>query len=156
MIRRPPRSTRTDTLLPYTTLFRSRGASCLHPPRQHKYREPVSFRISFWPSQCKRAEAHPVALCISIERLPAPQSRLIGLNMHDIRLIREDPAAFDAALDKRGLEPLSTQLMELDKQKHSVSTKLQTYQQGNKKEEKHTGQTSAQETQEKDKRTKRK
>src|SRR3546814_16147226 len=24
MIRRPPRSTRTDTLLPYTTLFRSR------------------------------------------------------------------------------------------------------------------------------------
>src|SRR3546814_1433106 len=28
MIRRPPRSTRTDTLFPYTTLFRS-------PPRQH-------------------------------------------------------------------------------------------------------------------------
>src|SRR3546814_8705731 len=27
MIRRPPRSTRTDTLLPYTTLFRSRKLS---------------------------------------------------------------------------------------------------------------------------------
>src|SRR3546814_15847697 len=27
MIRRPPRPTRTDTLLPYTTLFRSEGAS---------------------------------------------------------------------------------------------------------------------------------
>src|SRR3546814_8761019 len=27
MIRRPPRSTRTDTLLPYTTLFRSAGRS---------------------------------------------------------------------------------------------------------------------------------
>src|SRR3546814_10169763 len=26
MIRRPPRSTRTDTLFPYTTLFRSAGA----------------------------------------------------------------------------------------------------------------------------------
>src|SRR3546814_3711816 len=26
MIRRPPRSTRTDTLLPYTTLFRSKAA----------------------------------------------------------------------------------------------------------------------------------
>src|SRR3546814_3890783 len=26
MIRRPPRSTRTDTLVPYTTLFRSRGS----------------------------------------------------------------------------------------------------------------------------------
>src|SRR3546814_4668228 len=28
MIRRPPRSTRTDTLFPYTTLFRSRRANC--------------------------------------------------------------------------------------------------------------------------------
>src|SRR3546814_10001783 len=27
MIRRPPRSTRTDTLVPYTTLFRSRRAA---------------------------------------------------------------------------------------------------------------------------------
>src|SRR3546814_20709673 len=27
MIRRPPRSTRTDTLFPYTTLFRSQGLS---------------------------------------------------------------------------------------------------------------------------------
>src|SRR3546814_1057299 len=33
MIRRPPRSTRTDTLFPYTTLFRSTGAigDDLHP-----------------------------------------------------------------------------------------------------------------------------
>src|SRR3546814_6220784 len=31
MIRRPPRSTRTDTLFPYTTLFRSRPANA--PPR---------------------------------------------------------------------------------------------------------------------------
>src|SRR3546814_1895411 len=28
MVRRPPRSTRTDTLFPYTTLFRS----CVQPP----------------------------------------------------------------------------------------------------------------------------
>src|SRR3546814_10933757 len=28
MIRRPPRSTRTDTLFPYTTLFRSAGPLC--------------------------------------------------------------------------------------------------------------------------------
>src|SRR3546814_4893137 len=28
MIRRPPRSTRTDTLLPYTTLFRSQDDQC--------------------------------------------------------------------------------------------------------------------------------
>src|SRR3546814_4641266 len=30
MIRRPPRSTRTDTLFPYTTLFRSRDAEGDH------------------------------------------------------------------------------------------------------------------------------
>src|SRR3546814_18385911 len=32
MIRRPPRSTRTDTLFPYTTLFRSRIAEYFTPP----------------------------------------------------------------------------------------------------------------------------
>src|SRR3546814_7765064 len=31
MIRRPPRSTRTDTLFPYTTLFRSPGRGQGHP-----------------------------------------------------------------------------------------------------------------------------
>src|SRR3546814_6817055 len=31
MIRRPPRSTRTDTLFPYTTLFRSRGRPAARP-----------------------------------------------------------------------------------------------------------------------------
>src|SRR3546814_5754795 len=30
MIRRPPRSTRTDTLFPYTTLFRSKAGASLH------------------------------------------------------------------------------------------------------------------------------
>src|SRR3546814_11350248 len=37
MIRRPPRATRTDTLLPYTTLFRSTGtlvADALTPGRR--------------------------------------------------------------------------------------------------------------------------
>src|SRR3546814_11204589 len=33
MIRRPPRSTRTDTLFPYTTLFRSRTAGIGQCPR---------------------------------------------------------------------------------------------------------------------------
>src|SRR3546814_3571062 len=34
MIRRPPRSTRTGTLLPYTTLFRSPAPLALHPHDQ--------------------------------------------------------------------------------------------------------------------------
>src|SRR3546814_13231677 len=32
MIRRPPRSTRTDTLFPYTTLFRSQGRTARYNP----------------------------------------------------------------------------------------------------------------------------
>src|SRR3546814_13549914 len=40
MIRRPPRSTRTDTLFPYTTLFRSAGAPApLHRRRAHHLRQ---------------------------------------------------------------------------------------------------------------------
>src|SRR3546814_6536402 len=31
MLRRPPRSTRTDTLFPYTTLFRSKGVGTIIP-----------------------------------------------------------------------------------------------------------------------------
>src|SRR3546814_9984159 len=43
MIRRPPRSTRTDTLFPYTTLFRSTPVWCdrftiLHVDRQSFFR----------------------------------------------------------------------------------------------------------------------
>src|SRR3546814_7359485 len=37
MIRRPPRSTRTDTLFPYTTLFRSPGFS----PGENRMRSPI-------------------------------------------------------------------------------------------------------------------
>src|SRR3546814_6149265 len=39
MIRRPPRSTRTDTLFPYTTLFRSQPISMVIP-------EVVGFRMT--------------------------------------------------------------------------------------------------------------
>src|SRR3546814_19781516 len=39
MIRRPPRSTRTDTLFPYTTLFRSEGRD--RPQRHHLVLKPI-------------------------------------------------------------------------------------------------------------------
>src|SRR3546814_14126401 len=37
MIRRPPRSTRTDTLFPYTTLFRSLSVLGMHGGRRATY-----------------------------------------------------------------------------------------------------------------------
>ena len=39
--------------------------------------------------------------------------------MHDIRAIRENPAAFDAALALRGLEPVSAQILSLDSDRRS-------------------------------------
>src|SRR3546814_4521492 len=44
MIRRPPRSTRTDTLFPYTTLFRSQHAGCA----QRTNRVPDAHHLDGW------------------------------------------------------------------------------------------------------------
>ncbi|HEV2567506.1 serine--tRNA ligase [Sphingomonas sp.] len=45
--------------------------------------------------------------------------------MHDIRLIRDDPQAFDAGLARRGLEPLSAALVSLDERRRAAQTELQ-------------------------------
>src|SRR3546814_5805547 len=42
MIRRPPRSTRTDTLFPYTTLFRSQAAIASSAKKVSTYRASVT------------------------------------------------------------------------------------------------------------------
>src|SRR3546814_13241433 len=54
MIRRPPRSTRTDTLFPYTTLFRSQGDQAgsvrlrCHVPGQSQGRPVRSSTGPYW------------------------------------------------------------------------------------------------------------
>lgn len=45
--------------------------------------------------------------------------------MHDIRFIRENPAAFDAALARRGLAPLSADILAADEKNRAVKTQLQ-------------------------------
>jgi seryl-tRNA synthetase len=42
--------------------------------------------------------------------------------MHDIKSIRDNPAAFDAALKRRGLEPLSASLLATDKKRRAAIT----------------------------------
>ena len=42
--------------------------------------------------------------------------------MHDIRFIRESPAAFDAGLKKRNLAPLSAGILEVDKRRRAAIT----------------------------------
>ena len=45
--------------------------------------------------------------------------------MHDIRLIRDDPAAFDAGLARRGADPVAHSILALDEERRALTTKLQ-------------------------------
>jgi seryl-tRNA synthetase len=45
--------------------------------------------------------------------------------MHDIRQIRENPAAFDAGLARRGVAPVSAQIVALDEQRRALATRAQ-------------------------------
>ena len=45
--------------------------------------------------------------------------------MHDLRFIRENPAAFDAGLAARGAEPASARVLDLDERRRAVITRLQ-------------------------------
>jgi seryl-tRNA synthetase len=48
--------------------------------------------------------------------------------MHDIKFIRENPEAFDAALARRGLPPQAQALLALDAKKRGKQTELQALQ----------------------------
>ncbi|WP_086619987.1 serine--tRNA ligase [Erythrobacter tepidarius] len=48
--------------------------------------------------------------------------------MHDIRLIRDNPEAFDAGLARRGLEPLAASLVALDEERRAAVTAVQVAQ----------------------------
>src|SRR3546814_4090669 len=62
MIRRPPRSTRTDTLFPYTTLFRSERG----PPKI------ISIADARPAGQCRRVRAQPRPRVPARLRHPGP------------------------------------------------------------------------------------
>src|SRR3546814_5340223 len=64
MILRPPRSTRTDTLFPYTTLFRSPG------PRRRQLRRPAALRAQ---------QLQPVAGTAAVPRAAAEDQWRRGL-----------------------------------------------------------------------------
>src|SRR3546814_5395421 len=74
MIRRPPRSTRTDTLFPYTTLFRSwpagrRPFASRHrtPKVQTKGRTPPPWRGPCVPPSSSRHGRHRARSCVRSE-----------------------------------------------------------------------------------------
>src|SRR3546814_3588858 len=70
MIRRPPRSTRTDTLFPYTTLFRSLPAAKLETIKELA----AGNRRRLPPSKWRGAELNNVGLARSEEHTSELQS----------------------------------------------------------------------------------
>ncbi len=48
--------------------------------------------------------------------------------MHDIRFIRETPEAFDAGLKKRGLPPLSAEILEIDRRRRAAISESEAIQ----------------------------
>src|SRR3546814_17744130 len=86
MIRRPPRSTRTDTLFPYTTLFRSAGDEDvglgLHQPEE-------------LAEQHRRAESDDLAATLEVEARPDEQAR------DDRQADRPRPEEHDRRIEER-------------------------------------------------------
>src|SRR3546814_17216181 len=67
MIRRPPRSTRTDTLFPYTTLFRSDRAGDVERQRKH-YRALFAMAPALARIARRRARQHSRAQIVGPNR----------------------------------------------------------------------------------------
>ncbi len=63
--------------------------------------------------------------------------------MHDIRAIRENPAALDAALARRGAEPASAKILELDEKRRSVIHAAETAQADQNRASKEVGAAKA-------------
>jgi len=63
--------------------------------------------------------------------------------MHDIRTIRDHPEAFDAGLKRRGLAPLSQELLALDKDRRELETRAQEIQTERNKAAKEIGMRKA-------------
>src|SRR3546814_5565853 len=116
MIRRPPRSTRTDTLFPYTTLFRSTHT-------------PLSCRNTLQLVACARV----TPLELSGRRLLQQCLQILqALGMHDIvarseehtselqSLMRISYAVF--CLKKK--KNTKTIIYKINKRKHNISTEL--------------------------------
>src|SRR3546814_14053417 len=83
MRRRPPRSTRTDTLFPYTTLFRS-TTSCRKEPTTIRWLQPTGARLSSDGRRQRRSGAGAKT-----------DRALVGPGRSVLRIGTEGPAAID-------------------------------------------------------------
>src|SRR5690606_20515528 len=72
-----------------------------------------------WPDKNGWACAGPCPAC------QPRRSSIVPAAMHDLRSIRENPEAFDAGLARRGAEPASARILEIDERRRAVTTRVQ-------------------------------
>ncbi|MEX3016373.1 serine--tRNA ligase [Gymnodinialimonas hymeniacidonis] len=63
--------------------------------------------------------------------------------MHDIRMIRDNPAAFDAALSRRGLSPMSSDILAIDEARRAAITAAEAAQADRNAASKEVGKAKA-------------
>src|SRR3546814_979875 len=113
MIRRPPRSTRTDTLFPYTTLFRSfcHAFRVIRMPR-HGASLPVAVAVSCSADRQARARITADGVFLEeLERNPArflPEPTEADLTAEVVRIDLDQP--MDAIRAELSKHPVKTRL----------------------------------------------
>src|SRR3546814_1713185 len=119
MIRRPPRSTRTDTLFPYTTLFRSAVHHVAIPDRAGEFgdetallfelagrtvdaRQALLLQQAVDRRACQAAGGHAASSLQQLAELANRASRVVLLGGHDGLLHRERQLALAAIAARSG------------------------------------------------------
>src|SRR3546814_7813252 len=90
LLRRPPRSTRTDTRFPYTTLFLSPARSscgCLLTPAWQSAPRPVDPALAEVGLQHQRVAADRVGLFLGDQLAAAPHDDAVGVAEHDVHVV---------------------------------------------------------------------
>ncbi len=64
--------------------------------------------------------------------------------MHDLKILRADPAAFDAAMARRGVDPIARELLALDEKRRALLTELQQSQARRNEASKEIGEAKSQ------------
>src|SRR3546814_7397516 len=118
MIRRPPRSTRTDTLFPYTTLFRScRGGQ----PHHTRGPDAVGKALSVGRSEYVAQHRQPRAPSFQIWPVPAPRRRACPFLRH------RDPRSEEHTSELQSLMRNSYAVFCLKTKKTTTINKYTTY-----------------------------
>src|SRR3546814_12877471 len=100
MIRRPPRSTRTDTLFPYTTLFRSEAAALAGGGRTHL----------LLPGHELGARKRTVAIAVDRREARRDGSLPPGIDHHVEFVQRDDPIVVGLGFAEHAGDRKSTRL----------------------------------------------